>query len=94
MSGKKRIEIKNKKDDSFKIKIEIDTDDAPEIDEMNAEQLKAYLAELEAQKDELDACEPEDDESDEYDDWADRHEDLEDLIDEVEDRLDELHTCG
>ena len=57
----KKIEIKRKKDGSFKIKIEIDTDDAPEIDEMSVEQLKAYLAELEAQKDELDACEPEND---------------------------------
>lgn len=86
----KKIEIKRKKDGSFKITIEFGKDDAPEVDEMSAEQLKAYLAELEAQKDALDACEPENEESDEYEEWADRHEDLEDLIDEVVDRLEEL----
>lgn len=70
--------------------IKVDFGNEPEIDEMDAEQLREYLAQLEEQLAELDAREPKNEESEKYDDWADEHEDLEDLIDEVKDRLDEL----
>ena len=59
-------EIENKRFE-IEIKIEIKNSDEPDIDEMNADQLREYLAELEAQLDELDGEEPEDDESEEYD---------------------------
>lgn len=59
-------EIENKGFE-IEIKIEIKNSDEPDIDEMNADQLREYLAELEAQLDELDGEEPEDDESEEYD---------------------------
>lgn len=91
MKGVKEMsaEIENKGFE-IEIKIEIKNSDEPDIDEMNADQLREYLAELEAQLDELDGEEPEDDESEEYDEWAEKHEAIEDLIDDVNDRLEEL----
>ena len=75
---------------TIKFSVKHSGEDAPDIDEMSVEELRAYQDELEEKIAQLDAIEPEDDESDEYDDWADQHEELEDLLDEVEDRLDEL----
>jgi len=61
-----------------------------DVYEMDPEQLRAYLAELEKERDRLDAAEPRDLESEEYDQWADEHEELEDLIDDVIDRLEQI----
>lgn len=74
----------------IEIKIEIKNSEEPDIDEMDANQLRDYLAELEAQLEELDDEEPEDDESEEYDEWAEKHEAIEDMIDDINDRLEEL----
>lgn len=68
---------------------EIPEDDLT-IEEMNLEQLKAYLAELRGMLDELDAHEPKNPDSEAYDKWAARHEAIEDTVDDVLDRLDEL----
>lgn len=75
---------------TIKFSVKHSDEEAPDIDDMNVEELEAYREELEEKIARLDAIEPDDEESDEYDDWADQHEDLEDLLDEVEDRLDEL----
>ena len=61
-----------------------------DINQMEIEQLEAYLAELEEQLDDLEADEPEDDDSDEYEEWEDQCEELRDLIDEVQEKLEEL----
>lgn len=61
------------------------------LEDMNAEQLREYIAALRQQLSELDALEPADEESEEYEDWADEHEELEDVIDEALDRLDEIN---
>ena len=62
----------------------------PDLDGMDAEQLRAYLASVRARIGQLDEEEPEDMESEEYEAWGDRHEALEDLADDIVDRLEEL----
>lgn len=62
----------------------------PDLDGMDAEQLRAYLASVRARIGQLDEEEPEDMESEEYQEWGDRHEALEDLADEILDRLEAL----
>ena len=62
----------------------------PELDGMDAEQLRAYLASVRARIEQLDEEEPEDMESEAYEDWGGRHEALEDLADEILDRLEEI----
>ena len=62
----------------------------PELDGMDAEQLRAYLASVRFRIAQLDGEEPEDMESEAYEDWGDRHEALEDLADEIMDRLEAL----
>ncbi len=62
----------------------------PDLDGMDAEQLRAYLASVRARIGQLDEEEPEDMESEEYQEWGDRHEVLEDLADEILDRLEAL----
>ena len=62
----------------------------PDLEQMNREELTAYLEQLQALIAQLDADEPADMESEDYEEWGDRHELLEDLVDEVMDRLEEL----
>ena len=62
----------------------------PDLEQMNREELTAYLEQLQALIAQLDADEPADMESEAYEEWGDRHELLEDLVDEVMDRLEEL----
>ena len=62
----------------------------PDLDGMDAEQLRAYLESVRARIGQLDEEEPEDMESEEYQEWGDRHEVLEDLADEILDRLEAL----
>lgn len=62
----------------------------PELDGMDAEQLRAYLASVRARIQQLDEEEPEDMESEAHEDWGGRHEALEDLADEILDRLEEI----
>ena len=64
--------------------------DEPDVEEMDREELRAYLKELQARVAELDAKEPRNMNSAAYEAWADQHEELEDLMDEVLDRLDEF----
>ena len=84
----------NKKKNSKIIEVDFSAGNSAEDDiypeDMNAEQLREYIAALKQQLAELDALEPADEESDEYEAWADEHEELEDVIDEALDRLDEL----
>ena len=63
---------------------------APEISEMNREQLSNYLRQVRERIARLDESEPEDMECEEYQVWGERHERLEDLVDEIQDRLEEL----
>ena len=83
-----KIEIK--KTDSFKFSVELSTGEEPDIDEMTAEELQEYKAQLEQQIAEFDEKEPEDQESEEFEEWAEQHEELEDLLDDVIDKLEEL----
>lgn len=62
----------------------------PDPAEMSREQLREYLASVQARIAQLDRDEPPDMNSEEYELWGDRHEDLEDLADEITDRLEEL----
>jgi len=91
LKGMKEMSVE-KENNGFEIeiKIEIKNSEEPDIDDMDANQLRGYLAELEAQLEELDGEEPEDDESEEYDEWVEKHEAIEDIIDDVNDRLEEL----
>ena len=57
-------------------------------EEMDREELLAYLEALKERIAELDEAEPEDMESEEYEVWGEKHEELEDLVDEVRDLLD------
>ena len=61
----------------------------PDLDAMDREELKDYLARVRAELDRLDGEEPQDMDSEEYEVWGDRHEELEDLVDEIWDRLEE-----
>lgn len=61
-----------------------------EPEEMNREELKAYLARLREQLAELDQREPKRMGSEAYEAWGERHEELEDLVDEALDLLDEM----
>ena len=61
----------------------------PDLDAMDREELKDYLARVRAELDRLDGEEPQDMDSEEYEAWGDRHEELEDLVDEIWDRLEE-----
>lgn len=63
----------------------------PELDDMNAEELRACLEEVEALIAEHDEHEPKNMNSEEYEEWGDRREELEDLMDEILDRLDDLN---
>ena len=62
----------------------------PDLEQMNREELTAYLEQLQSLIAQLDAEEPADMESEAYEEWGDRHELLEDLVDEVMDRLEDL----
>ena len=62
----------------------------PDLEQMNKDELTAYLEQLQSLIAQLDADEPADMESEAYEEWGDRHELLEDLVDEVMDRLEEL----
>ena len=62
----------------------------PDLEQMNREELTAYLEQLQSLIAQLDADEPADMESEAYEEWGDRHELLEDLVDEVMDRLEDL----
>ena len=62
----------------------------PDLEQMNREELTAYLEQLQSLIAQLDADEPADMESEAYEEWGDRHELLEDLVDEVMDRLEAL----
>ena len=62
----------------------------PDLQAMDADALKAYLAQLRERIAELDAREPANMNSEAYEEWGEAHEDLEDLVDEVMDLLDEL----
>ena len=62
----------------------------PDIDSMDAQQLRDFLRELRSRIAVLDTQEPKKMDSEEYEAWGDAHEELEDLIDEVLDRLEEL----
>lgn len=63
---------------------------APDVGDMDRDELVAFLRDIKARLAALNRVEPDNMESDVYDDWADRHEALEDMADEVLDRLDEL----
>ena len=56
---------------------------APDIDAMDADVLRDYLAEI------RDEDEPEDMASEAYDEWSEQHEKLEDIADDILDRLEE-----
>lgn len=75
----------------IKFSIKISTEDEPDIDEMTIEELKDYIAELEAKRDALETIEP-DEGSDEYEEWEDRYAEVEEQIDEAEERLEELQN--
>lgn len=64
--------------------------DLPEwdLDELEREQLRSCLEEVQKRLAQLEELEPEDPESELYEVWGDRHEALEDLADEIMDRLD------
>lgn len=62
----------------------------PDFEQMDREELRAYLKQLQTAIAALDREEPENMESEAYEAWGQRHEELEDLIDEVLDCLDEL----
>ena len=64
--------------------------DGPDPADLDAEQLRQYLAAVRAQIAQLDGEEPADMDSEAYDEWGDRHEELEDLADEILERLEEL----
>ncbi len=72
--------------------IELDEyfESAPDVGDMDRDELAAFLRDIKARLAALNRVEPEDMESGAYDDWADRHEALEDMADEAMDRLDEL----
>ena len=57
---------------------------------MNREELLAYLETLRGQIAALDESEPADMESEAYEDWADRNEELEDLADEAMELLEAM----
>ena len=59
---------------------------APDIDAMDADALRDYLAEI---RERLDEDEPEDMASEAYDEWSEQHEKLEDIADDILDRLEE-----
>lgn len=65
-------------------------DEEADIDAMDPEELKDYMAQLQEQIAELDKKEPRNMNSEAYEAWGDRHELLEDLLDDVLDRLDEM----
>ena len=60
------------------------------IDELDADQLHAFIAELTENLTLLDRQEPKNIASDAYEAWADSHEYLEDILDECRERLDRL----
>ena len=62
--------------------------EAPDLDAMGRQELKAYLAQVRDELARLDEEEPQDMDSEEYEVWGDKHEELEDLADEIWDRLD------
>ena len=62
----------------------------PDLDGMDAEELRACLKEVETLLAEHDEHEPKDMSSEEYEEWGDRREKLEDLMDEILDRLNDL----
>lgn len=70
--------------------LEFDGGFAPNIENMDREELKACLREVRERIADLDEREPTDMESGEYEAWGDLHEELEDLADEIMDRLEDL----
>ena len=62
-----------------------------DLEDMDAEQLRACLEEVEELLAEHDRHEPKNMNSEEYEEWGDRREELEDLMDEILDRLDDLN---
>ena len=70
--------------------LEFDGGFAPNIEDMDREELKACLREVRERIADLDEREPADMNSEEYEAWGDRHEELEDLADEIIDRLEEM----
>lgn len=65
-------------------------DEEADIESMDLEALKDYMAQLQEQIALLDEKEPRNMNSEAYEAWGDRHELLEDLLDDVLDRLEEL----
>lgn len=65
------------------------TEDWPDLESMNEQELKRELSEVWEKIALLDFQEPEDMNSEEYESWAAQHEDLEDLADEIQDLLEE-----
>jgi hypothetical protein len=65
-------------------------EDEPDIQAMNAKQLRTCLKALKERIAEMDEREPKNMEGEEYEDWAEAHEELEDAVDEILERMDEL----
>lgn len=70
--------------------LDFDSAFAPDIEEMDREELTACLREVRERIADLDEREPADMESEEYEAWGDRHEELEDLADEIMERLEDM----
>ncbi len=70
--------------------LDFDSGFAPDIEEMDREELTACLREVRERIADLDEREPADMESEEYEAWGDRHEELEDLADEIMERLEDM----
>lgn len=62
----------------------------PDVDDLDAEGLRALREQIEAAIADLDEAEPRNMNSEAYDLWAEKHEDLEDVLDDILDRLEEI----
>ena len=72
------------------IDFKFESEEYPDIESMDTQQLRDYLEELRSRIAVLDSQEPKKMDSEEYETWGDAHEELEDLVDEVLDRLEDL----
>lgn len=74
----------------IKVDVSIEPNLDPDIDDMDIDELKEYLADLEDKLKELDNNEPHESDVEKCNDWEEEYDRLELLISDVEDRLEEL----
>lgn len=88
----KTVKVKIYVNKDGKVKAEIlSVCDYKDIDEMNVEQLEAYIEELREQYKTVERKEPdEDDDAEAYEDWEDELSEIEDEIDSAKEKLEKL----